>query len=88
MQLTAEDYQGKSRHLVCLKAQKQGMGISEMRLLIDKTTHQLLNIRIRKDSGDWVRIRVSGMKSGNKWPAAFFEFSQSEYPDVEVVDLR
>ena len=81
-------YNGKSCHNVRLVAKKKGQDIQEMRIVIDKSTHLPYSIRILQKNGDWFRLRVTGIKTGNKWDQSHFQFSPKDHPNIEVIDLR
>ena len=81
-------YNGKSCHNVRLVAKKKGQDIQEMRIVIDKRTHLPYSIRILQKNGDWFRLRVTGIKTGNKWDQSHFQFSPKDHPNIEVIDLR
>lgn len=80
-------YNGKSCHEVKMKANSK-KSIKEMLVTIDKTTHLPLCVRLLQSNGIWIRIQVSNISTGKSWNSSFFEFSQKDYPNVEIVDLR
>lgn len=87
IQMTTTDYSGISCYEVRLTAQNKSSRISEMRIVIDKSSYWPLSVRV-KQQGNWVRIRVGTISTGKKWNDSFFRFSKSDHPDVEVIDLR
>lgn len=85
---TNADYLGHASYEVKLKAQKQGMEINEVLITIDKATHLPHCVRFRPSGGEWVRVQVSGVKTGQKWNDNFFRFDGKDHSGVRVVDLR
>ena len=86
--VTNYQYEGKSCHNVRLVAKKKGKEIQEMRIVIDKNTYLPYSIRILQKNGDWFRLRVTGIKTGQKWNQSHFQFSPKDNPNIEVIDLR
>lgn len=86
--LSETNYNGKSCYNVRLVAKNKKAGIAEMRIIIDKTSYLPHSVRIKQSSGDWLRIRVNGVKTGKSWNEGFFRLNKSDYPDVELIDLR
>ena len=86
--VTNYQYEGKSCHNVRLVAKKKGKEIQEMRIVIDKNTYLPYSIRILQKNGDWFRLRVTGIKTGQKWNQSHFQFSPKDHPNIEVIDLR
>ncbi|MBS7408332.1 MAG: hypothetical protein KIG47_04415 [Prevotellamassilia sp.] len=85
---TSTTYMGRACHEVKLKAQKQGMDINEVLITIDKSTYLPHCVRFRPSGGEWVRVQVSGVKTGQKWSDNFFRFDGKAHSGVRVVDLR
>lgn len=88
MSMKDATYSGKSCYEVVLQAKKKSSQIPAMIITIDKSTFQPRCIRIKQQNGNWLRIQVYSMTTGQSWNANFFEFSQSEFPQVDVIDLR
>lgn len=82
------NYNGKNCHNIRLVAKKKGKDIQEMRVVIDKNTHLPYSIRILQKNGDWLRLRVSDIKTGKNWDKGHFQFSPKDHPNIEVIDLR
>lgn len=87
LQMSTTDYNGKSCYEIRLTAQQKSSSISEMRIVIDKMSYWPLSVRV-KQRGNWVRIRVGGISSGKNWDDKFFRFNKTDFPDVEIIDLR
>ncbi|MBR1712163.1 MAG: outer-membrane lipoprotein carrier protein LolA [Alloprevotella sp.] len=57
-------------------------------LLIIDSNYTLQNIRLRDAKGNWMRFRISGVKTGLNLPDSRFRFEKKDYPGIEVIDLR
>lgn len=84
--MTSTTYNGVACYDVRMIPQKASH-IKEMRVIIDKKTSLPHSIRIKQDN-DWFRVRVSSIKTKNKWKDSFFRFNEKDYPNIEVIDLR
>lgn len=81
-------YGGRSCHEVRMLDKQNNKNIREMLVTIDKTNFLPQCVRFRQPNGTWIRIQVSGIETGKKWNDAFFEFSKTDHPGVDVIDLR
>ena len=84
--MTTTTYKGAACYNVRMTPQKPSH-IKEMRVIVDKKTYLPYSIRIKQDN-DWFRVRISSIKTKNKWKDNFFRFNEKEYPNIEVIDLR
>ena len=59
------------------------------RLYVDvsKNDYTPLCIRVRQDN-DWNRISIHSLQGNQHFTDSDFEFPKSEYPNVEIIDLR
>jgi len=80
-------YNGKKCYEVRLKATSKHQSIQEMRVVVDPNTSLPYSIRI-KQSGNWMRIRVSQIQTGKIWSDNYFRFNEKEFSNIEVIDLR
>ena len=80
-------YQGKSVHKVDLTATSRGAEIQRMTILLDND-YTPLNVRLKDKKGNWMRFRISSLKTKQSFPASTFQYKESDHPGVEVIDLR
>lgn len=88
LRLASTNYHGHPSHEVRLIAQNKSNNIQLLIAVIDKKTNLPHSIRVKDHSGQWTRIRVSGLKTGRRWSDQTFKFNEKQHPDVEVIDLR
>lgn len=88
LSLATTTYQGKACHEVRLTAQSKSGDIQLLILVIDKTSHLPLSIRLRNNRGEWMRIRVSGIRTRRNYGDSTFRFDEKQHPGIEVIDLR
>ena len=81
-------YQGKSVDEVRMQAQSSSNRIQVLIVTLDKTSHMPLSIRMKDHKGEWVRIRVSGLKTKRNFNDSTFKFNTKVHPGIEVIDLR
>ena len=80
------DKGGQRRWEVTLNAKRKA-DFPRILLIID-SNYTLQNIRLRDAKGNWMRFRISGVKTGQSFPDALFRFEKKNYPGIEVIDLR
>lgn len=80
-------YDGKPCYEVRLLAKDAKKEIPEMRLMIDNS-YNPLSIRVKQKQGNWLRIRVSGLRLNQKFGADTFRFNPKEHPKAQIIDLR
>lgn len=80
-------YKGVACQEVQLTTTDKAKDVQEIRLVVDKQYFPL-SIRMKQKKGDWVRIRVSNIRTKQAYKEDFFRFNEKEYPNVEVIDLR
>ncbi|MBO7581356.1 MAG: hypothetical protein J6T38_07570 [Bacteroidaceae bacterium] len=73
-------------YLLTLHVKKGMKGMKEIRALLDKKTHDPLQLRI-KVAFIWANVDISNFKPGGITDATF-TFPRSEYKDYEFVDKR
>lgn len=78
---------GKSAYDIELLPKKKG-DVLKINLQIEKLSGLPASISIESKNGMTSTIRISQMKTGVNQPDQFFVFKETEYPDVEVIDLR
>lgn len=88
LRLANTNHKGKILHEVRLIAQSKSNTIQLLIVVIDKTTHFPVSIRLKDNRGEWKRIRVNNIRTNRKYNDSAFRFNQKQYPNVEVIDLR
>lgn len=87
LQLSSASYQGKSVKKVDMTATSRNAGIQKMTILLDQNDTPV-NVRLKDSKGNWMRFRITGLKTGQKYSADTFQYKESDHPGVEVIDLR
>lgn len=80
-------YNGMNCHEVQMTAKDHRKELQEVRLIINPQ-HLPVSIRMKQKKGDWIRIRVSNIRTKQRFNSSFFRFNEKDYPQVEIVDLR
>ena len=71
-------------HLVARNARNINQ---EIYVDVSKNDYTPLCIRVRQDN-DWNRISIHSLQGNQHFTDSDFEFPKSEYPNVEIIDLR
>lgn len=87
MNVTQTKLRGKDVYEVHLLGKKAGNMAQEMYIDVAKNDYTPLCIRVRQDN-DWNRISIHSIQGNQHFSDATFEFPKSEYPDIEIIDLR
>ena len=80
------NYQGKTCNEVTF-VPTASPSIKKLVVIID-TNDIPVNIRLKDKKGNWMRFRVSDVKTNQKFADTIFNFDKSKYPDIEIIDLR
>ncbi|MBN7810111.1 outer membrane lipoprotein carrier protein LolA [Algoriphagus sp. H41] len=86
--LADKTYQGKSVHVVELIAQKPNAPFKEVKLMVDKSTKDLLGWEMFDGQGGMFAYSFKNLKAAPSLPADYFVFDAKKYPGIEVIDLR
>ncbi len=78
---------GEAVYEVYLKARYTKMDVKEVYVDIRKSDYQPLCIRVREDD-DWQRVSILSFKGNLNLSDDFFNFKESEHPNVLVNDMR
>lgn len=78
---------GKDVYEVHMTARNAANNTQEIYVDVTKSDYTPLCIRIRQDN-DWNRISIHTLQGNQHFSDADFEFPKSEYPNVEIIDLR
>lgn len=73
---------------IILKAKKANAEIPMVSITLNKTTALPSKIAINMASGQSATISITSIAIGKKLSDASFRFPKSDYPGVEVIDLR
>lgn len=79
-------YQGKSCNETTFTPKSQA-GIRKLVVITDQNNTPV-NIRLKDKRGNWMRFRISNVKTGQNFPEEMFHFDKSKYPKIEIIDLR
>lgn len=78
---------GKDAYEIHLLARSSKNNAQEIYVDVAKSDYSLLCIRVRQDN-TWNRISIQSMQGNKHFNDADFEFPKSEYPNVDIIDLR
>lgn len=79
---------GKDIHEIQLVAQKKEMDIKQVVLFVDKSNNQLLQIKFRQGTNNWMSITVNSFVGNQKISDNTFKFEKKDAPNAEIIDLR
>lgn len=79
---------GKVRIQIEMIPEKKNSSIKNILVQIDKDSNMFSAIRIIDQSGLENSLRIVKFNSGFDTPDNTFVFNKSDYPDIEIVDLR
>ncbi len=83
------DKENTSRGLKTIELQPtSGKKFSKMLLGINESKLQLNKLQVFDNAGNIFIYDLSNMSSGNQLAADFFKFNATQFPGVEVVDMR
>ncbi len=87
---SSTDFQGTPAHEIRMLPQsKKGFeGVYEIRVTIDKRSHLPLSVRLCDKNGIWTRIRISQLQEQPAKDTSHFRFKPTDFPEIEVIDLR
>lgn len=86
--LADKTYQGKLANVVELTALKANAPFKEVKLMVDKTTKDLLGWEMSDGQGGVFSYSFKNMKAVPSLPADYFVFDVKKHPGIEVIDLR
>lgn len=86
--LADKTYQGKAVNVVELIAQKADSPFKNLKLMVDKTTKDLLGWEMSDGQGGVFTYSFKNLKAAPSLPADYFTFDLKKYPGIEVIDLR
>ena len=80
-------YMDSSRKNVLLKAKDKKKNYQEVKVSVNEQL-QPTQIEVTTKDNQLINIEVRSFKSNTCIDSDFFSFSQDEYPEVEIIDLR
>lgn len=88
-QLKETALRGKSCYEITLTARDRRKSPRTIILDIGKDDRILMCVRMRqREKGEWTRISIRRLRTGQSFAAADFEFDPKDYPRAEIIDLR
>ena len=70
-----------------LQATQSNLFYQRIYLIVDNK-NTLLNVRTKDLKGNWMRFRINSIQQTKIHSNSVFTFNKSQYPNVEVIDLR
>jgi outer membrane lipoprotein-sorting protein len=86
--LADKTFQGKAAQVVELVAEKANAPFQKVRLMIDKTTKDLLGWEMFDGQGGLFSYTFKNLKAQPSLPDTYFAFDVKLHPGIEVIDLR
>lgn len=86
--LADKTYQGKAVNVVELTALKANAPFKQVKLMVDKTTKDLLGWEMYDGQGGMFSYAFKNLKAASNLTDAYFVFDPKKYPGIEVIDLR
>lgn len=86
--LAEKQFQGKATQVVELVAEKANAPFQKVRLMIDKTTKDLLGWEMFDGQGGVFSYTFKNLKAQPSLAETYFTFDVKQYPGIEVIDLR
>jgi outer membrane lipoprotein-sorting protein len=86
--LAEKQFQGKTAQVVELIAEKKNAPFQKVRLMIDKTTHDLLGWEMFDGQGGMFSYTFKNLKAQPTLSDTYFAFDSKKYPGIEIIDLR
>lgn len=77
----------KPAYDVVLTPKKKG-DVEKVELQIEKASQMPSRIFLQHKNGMYTTIRIGRIQTGQNQPGSFFVFKESDFPDVELIDLR
>lgn len=81
-------YQGKNVQVVELNATSTSAPFEQVKLMIDKSSKDLLGWEMFDGQGGMFSYTFKNLKQNANLPATYFAFDAKKYPGIEVIDLR
>ncbi len=85
--LQEDRYNGKTAEIIELTPLK-GRNFTKIHVIIDKAEKQILSFSIFDKNGSTYSYIINKYNSNKDIPASQFTFTEADYPDFEIVDMR
>ncbi|MFA6701055.1 MAG: LolA-like putative outer membrane lipoprotein chaperone [Dysgonamonadaceae bacterium] len=79
---------GKNAYVINMTPNTQNSDFKEATLAVDKNNNTLLQIVLKLKDNSVAKINISNYNSNYKFNDSTFIFNKSDYPGVEIIDLR
>ncbi|MGL4805088.1 MAG: LolA family protein [Bacteroidales bacterium] len=73
---------------ILLVPDKTNTGILKLTIYIDKTSYRIKGLTVENTNGMINKIQIKNYQSSQKFSDSIFRFDASQYPQVEIIDLR
>lgn len=83
-----KQFQGKTAQVVELLAEKNNAPFEQVKLMIDKSSHNLLGWEMYDGQGGVFSYAFKNLKTDANLASNYFVFDPKKYPGVEIIDLR
>lgn len=81
------DKTSKSQEVI-LKSQDKNKNFQIIRIWIDTNSYEPTSLEVLSKDKSLTKIKITEFKKKLNLSNSFFKFHQTEYPDVEIIDLR
>ncbi|KEO73720.1 LolA family protein [Anditalea andensis] len=71
-----------------LTAEKKGSQIQRVKIMVDKSTNDLIGWEMHDNTGGLLQYKFKDVDSKVKLNDSYFAFDKTKHPGVEVIDLR
>ncbi len=86
--LSEKQFQGKTSQMVELIAEKSNAPFERVKLMIDKSTKDLLGWEMYDGQGGVFTYTFKNLKPNANLPGTYFAFDAKQHPGIEIIDLR
>ncbi|WP_332913260.1 outer membrane lipoprotein carrier protein LolA [Algoriphagus boritolerans] len=86
--LADKTYQGKAVNVVELTAMKSNAPFKEVKLMVDKSSKDLLGWEMSDGQGGIFSYSFKNLKAAPDLAVDYFTFDPKKHPGIEVIDLR
>lgn len=83
-----KQFQGKTAQVVELLAEKKNAPFEQVKLMIDKSSHNLLGWEMYDGQGGVFSYAFKNLKVNVNLATEYFVFDPKKHPGVEIIDLR
>lgn len=84
----SETIRGHNAYVIDMVSIASQNDFKHVSVAIDKKTHTILQIKATLENNQQSIIDITDYSDNHHFPDAFFVFDETEYSDVEIVDLR